>query len=327
MAKLRVGILGAGRIAAIMADTLSKMREAEAYGVASRSLEKAQSFALEHGVSHAYGSYEDMLEDDAIDLVYVATPHNFHHAQGKMCIDHGKPVLMEKPFCVNEKEAEDLLDYAKKHKVFIAEAMWVRYMPMAKTISDLLKKGLIGEPKYMTANLSYAITDKERMTSPELAGGALLDVGVYALNFAYMFFGHEDILDVSATAVKTGLGVDAANSVTITYKDGRMAQLASSMECVGDRMGCIHGTKGFMVVENINNFQSVTVYDNEYRKVLRKKCPRQITGYEYEVKAAKAALKWKKTEVKEMPHEETLRIMHLMDQIRRQIGVKYPFEK
>jgi len=115
--------------------------------------------------------------------------------------------------------------------------------------------------------------------------------------------------------------------VTITYKDGRMAQLASSMECVGDRMGCIHGTKGFMVVENINNFQSVTVYDNEYRKVLRKKCPRQITGYEYEVKAAKAALKWKKTEVKEMPHEETLRIMRLMDQIRRQIGVKYPFEK
>ena len=326
MAKLKVGILGAGRIAATMADTLFKMREAECWGVASRSLKKAQAFALEHGVSHAYASYEDMLKDPEIDLVYVATPHNFHHDHGKMCIAYGKPVLMEKPFCVNEKEAKDLLAYAKKHDVFITEAIWVRYMPMVATISDILKKGLIGEPRYLTANLSYAITDKERLVSPELAGGALLDVGVYAINFAYMFFGYEDILDISATAVRTKLGVDSADSITITYKDGRMAQLAASMECVSDRMGCIHGTGGYLVVENINDFQSVTVYDNEYRKVLRKKCPRQISGYEYEVKAARSALKWRKSECKEMPHKETLRIMRVMDQIRRQIGVKYPFE-
>lgn len=323
--KIRVGIIGAGKIAAVMAETLRKMSKAQPYAIASRDLEKAQAFAFEHGMEMAYGSYEDMLADSKVDLVYIATPHNLHLEHAKMCIDAGKPVLVEKPFCVNEKQAQELLVYAKEKKVFITEAIWVRYLPMYQTIMDTLKSGIIGEPKLLTANLGYEMANKERLVKPELAGGALLDVGIYPLNFAYMVFG-SDIARIKGECTKTELGVDANDSITITYQDGRMAVLNASMLAVSDRQGIVQGTKGFMVVENINNYQSLTVYDENYKKVLHKKCPKQITGYEYEILACRDAIKKKKLECPQMPHIETLKLMHVMDDLRNQMGIKYPFE-
>ncbi len=326
MGKLRVGIIGAGRIAVVMADTLNRMKGATAYAIASRSMEKAQAFAKANNVEVAYGSYEDMLKDPNVDLVYIATPHTAHLENGKMCIDHKKPVLVEKPFCVNEAQAKELLDYAKEKKVFITEAIWTRYMPMRQTIMDVIESGMIGEPKLLTANLGYELTDKERMVDPKLAGGALLDVGIYPLNVAYMFFG-DDIKSVSAHAVMTEKGVDAQDSITLEYNDGRLAVLNTSMVAVSDRKGIVQGTKGFFVVENVNNFQSITVYDNNYKKIMYKKCPKQITGYEYEVKACKKALKKKELSCPDMPHDETLKLMKAMDDIREIIGLKYPCEE
>ena len=163
MAKIKVGIIGAGKIAAVMADTVSRMRGAEMYAVASRSIDKAMEFASIHQVTRPYGSYEDMLSDPAVELVYIATPHPFHYEHARMCIDAGKPVLVEKPFCVNAEEAEELLAYARKKGVFITEAMWVRYMPMAETIQKVIKSGMIGTPRMITANLSYPMLNKERL--------------------------------------------------------------------------------------------------------------------------------------------------------------------
>lgn len=325
MAKMKVGIIGAGKIAAIMADTISRMRGAEMYAVASRSMDKAMEFASIHHVTRPYGSYEDMLSDPAVELVYIATPHPFHFEHAKMCIDAGKPVLVEKPFCVNAKEAEELLSYAKKKGVFITEAMWVRYMPMADTIKKLLKDGVIGTPKMIMANLSYPMLTKERLIKADLAGGALLDVGVYALTFADLFKSSE-VDDIHAVAVMTKEGVDAHDSITIRYKDGSMAVLNTSMQTVGDRKGIIQGTEGVMIIENINNYESITVFDKAYKKKLFKKAPKQITGYEYEIEACKKAIKWHKKECSEMPHETTMLIMKQMDEIRKQIDLKYPFE-
>lgn len=325
MAKIKVGILGAGRIAAIMADTVSRMRGAEMYAVASRNMDKAMEFASIHHVTRPYGSYEDMLSDKAVELVYIATPHPFHFEHAKMCIDAGKPVLVEKPFCVNAKEAEELLSYAKKKGVFITEAMWVRYMPMADTIKKLLKDGVIGTPKMIMANLSYPMLTKERLIKADLAGGALLDVGVYALTFADLFKSSE-VDDIYAVAVMTKEGVDAHDSITIRYKDGSMAVLNTSMQTVGDRKGIIQGTEGVMIIENINNYETITVFDKDYKKKLFKKAPKQITGYEYEIEACKKAIKWHKKECSEMPHETTMLIMKQMDEIRKQIDLKYPFE-
>lgn len=326
MKKLKMAILGAGGIASTMAGTISRMEQVECYAVGSRSLEKAQAFAQKFGFQKAYGSYEELVRDEEVELVYIATPHSEHYENARLCIRHKKPVLCEKAFTANAKQAKELLDYAKKEKVFITEAMWVRYLPMLQTIRAELADGVIGTPAMLTANLGYLISEVPRLQRPDLAGGALLDVGVYPINFARMIFG-DRIVKISSACTYTDSGVDEQDSITLIYEDGKVAQLAASMLGLSDRRGTIYGTKGFMVIENINNFESLTVYDTGYRPVKTIERPEQISGYEYEVEACIRALSEGKLECEEMPHEETLRVMELMDGLREEWGVKFPFEE
>lgn len=326
MKKMKVGILGAGNIAETMARTLKSMRGVQAYAVAAREQERAQAFAGRFDIKKAYGSYEEMLADDKVDLVYIATPHSHHYEHAKLCIDYGKPVLCEKSFTVNAVQAEELFAYAAAKKVFITEAIWPRYMPFLKTIRQVVDSGVIGEPKFLSANLSYPISEVPRIIQKELAGGALLDVGVYTVHFAGMLFGG-DIDSVSAVCTYTDTGVDEQDSITLTYRDGRMAVLNCSMLCRGDRKGMIHGTNGFIVIENINNFESMSVYDVNSKKIASYKRPKQNTGFEYQVAACKEALEKGWLEYPDIPHAETLRIMKLMDTIRSQWGIRYPMEK
>mgnify|MGYP005761997851 CR=1 FL=1 len=323
--KLRVGILSTGNIAATMAETVSCMKEAEVYAVASRSLEKAEAFAERFQIEKAYGSYEEMAADENVDLVYVASPMSEHYENVKMLISHGRNILCEKAFALNEEQAREMLMLAEKKGVLLAEAMWVRYMPMWNTIREVLHSGIIGEPMTVTANLCYLIGNVPRLIRPELGGGALLDVGVYTLNFASMIFGNQ-IEKMVSTAVMTDTGVDAQNSLTLIYPGGKMAILNSSLRVLSDRQGIIYGTKGMAVVENCNNFEKLTVYgpDREILAVYDR--PEQITGYEYEVLACKEAIEKGETECRQMPHKETLEIMTLMDAARRQWGMKYPME-
>lgn len=176
----------------------------------------------------------------------------------------------------------------------------------------------------LTANLGYEIMGKERIVEPALAGGALLDVGIYPLNFAEMVFGAPD--QVHAVGVLSDKGVDLQDSMTLTWKDGKMAVLNAGANCVSDRMGVIYGARGFAVVENINNPQSITVYDAQYRQVERHPCPAQLTGYEYEVTEAARCIEAGALECPSMPHQDTVHMMELMDEIRHQMGVRYPFE-
>ena len=326
MKKLKMAILGAGGIASTMAKTISQMEQVECYAVGSRSLEKAQAFAQKFGFQKAYGSYEELVKDEEVELVYIATPHSEHYENARLCIRHKKPVLCEKAFTANAKQAKELLEYAKKERVFITEAIWVRYMPMLQIIRKELADGVIGTPTMLTANLGYLVSAVPRMQRPELAGGSLLDLGVYPINFALMMFG-DNIAKVSSACTYTDSGVDEQDSITLLYEDGKVAQLAASMLGLSDRRGTIYGTKGFMVIENINNFESLTVYDTNYHEVKTIERPAQISGYEYEVEACIRALSEGKLECEEMPHEETLRVMELMDGLREEWGVKFPFEK
>ena len=325
MKKLKMAILGAGGIASTMAGTISRMEQVECYAVGSRSLEKAQAFAQKFGFQKAYGSYEELVKDEEVELVYIATPHSEHYENARLCIRHKKRVLCEKAFTANAKQAKELLAYAKKEKVFITEAMWVRYLPMLQTIRAELADDVIGTPTMLTANLGYLISEVPRLQRPDLAGGALLDVGVYPINFARMIFG-DRIVKISSACTYADSGVDEQDSITLIYEDGRVAQLAASMLGLSDRRGTIYGTKGFMVIENINNFESLTVYDTGYRPVKKIERPEQISGYEYEVEACICALSEGKLECEEMPHSETLRVMELMDGLREEWGVKFPFE-
>ena len=325
MKNLKMAILGAGGIATMMAKTISQMENVTCYAIGSRSLEKAEAFAQKYGFQKAYGSYEELVKDEEVELVYIATPHSEHFENAMLCIRHKKPVLCEKAFTANAKQAKELLDYARKEKVFITEAIWVRYLPMLQTIRQELADGVIGSPTMLTANLGYLINEVPRLQRPDLAGGALLDVGVYPINFARMIFG-DRIAKISSACTYTDSGVDEQDSITFLYEDGKVAQLAASMLGLSDRRGTIYGTKGFMVIENINNFESLTVYDTNYREVKKIDRPAQITGYEYEVEACMRALSEGKLGCGEMPHEETLRVMELMDGLREEWGVKFPFE-
>ena len=320
-----IGIMGSGNIAGIMAGTINKMKNVRVYAVASRQQVHADVFAGKYGCKKAYGSYADLVADKKVDLIYVATPHSEHYENVKMCLEAGKPVLCEKAFTLNAAQAEELVRIAVEHKVFLAEAMWTRYMPMLTTIREVIGSGIIGEPKTLTANLGYMISDKERLTNRALGGGALLDVGVYTINFALMIFGH-NISKIASCCTFTETGVDEQNAICLQYYDGKAANLNSSMVSLSDRQGIIYGTKGFAVVENINNFESIAVYDKQYKKVASYKCPKQISGYEYEVAACIDAIKCGQIECAQMPHSETLRVMRIMDEIRSQWGMKYPCE-
>lgn len=323
---MNIGILGAGSIARQMAYTISKMDNATNYAIASRDYKKSQEFAKEFRVIKAYGSYEEMIKDPEVELVYIATPHSLHYEHAKLCLNNGKHVLCEKAFTINEKQAEELFEIAKEKNLFITEAIWTRYMPMRKTLDDILESDVIGELHSLTANLGYRINNVPRLVDPNLAGGSLLDVGVYTLNFASMVFGN-NIKDISLTVIKTDTGVDAQNSITLYYENNRMAILHSTMMSRTDRRGIIYGSKGYIEVENINNCEGIKIYSLDGNLIDEYKTPKQITGYEYEVEASIKAIKNGELECIEMPHSETLIIMRLMDKLRNNWGIKYPFEE
>lgn len=321
-----IGILGTGWIADKMATTLAGMTTARAYAVASRTTEKAEKFAANFSIPKAYGNYEALADDPEVDLIYIATPHSHHFENTKMCLLKNKPVLCEKAFTVNTPQAEELIRIANERKVFLAEAIWTRYQPMRQMITEVINSGVIGKLQMLSANLCYPNIALQRMYDPALAGGALLDLGVYVLNFADMFFG-DDIKTMSSHCIKYPTGVDIQESITIEYNDGRIAVLWSSQLAKSDRQGIISGTDGFVIVENVNNPQSYAIYNQDYQLVKKVDCPPQITGYEYQVDCCIRAINQGKIEPDEMPHADTLRIMRQMDALRKEWGVKLCDEK
>ena len=323
---MNVGILGAGVIATSMATAINGLDDSVvAYAVAARDLGRAQEFAKKWGFEVAYGSYEEMLNDPKVDLVYIATPHSHHFEHTKLCIEHGKPALVEKAFTANAKQAKELIALAEEKKVFLTEAIWTRYMPSRKLIDDVIQSGIIGDVSLVMANLSYTIDGVERLVDPALAGGTLLDLGVYPINFASMVLG-DDIEDISGTCTYCSTGVDCQESIVIRYKDGRLASLAASMNAASHRLGQITGTKGYIQCTNINNVEKIEVYDFEHKLIKEVPVPKQINGYEYEVLACQRVLAEGGLECEEMPHSETIRIMEWMDKLRADWGIKYPFE-
>ena len=322
---MNIGIIGAGGIAVSMAKTLKGMDNAERYAIASRTPAKAEKFASEHGFEKAYGSYEELVKDDKVDLVYIATPHSEHYDNALLCIENGKAVLCEKAFTINAEQAMKLKKAASEKGVFLTEAIWTRYMPSRRIIDELLQSGIIGRPDTLTADLSYVIHDKKRLTDPALAGGALLDIGIYGINFALMHFG-KDIDRIDSSVSMTDTGVDGRESITIHYKDGRIAVLTHSIYSRSDRKAMIHGDKGYMIVENINDPTEANVYDTEDNLIKHIDMPEQITGYEYEVYESLECIREGRTESRSMPLDETVYMMKVMDGIRKDWGLVYPQE-
>lgn len=323
---MKFGILATGPMAQTFTDTLAKMAEVELYAVASRSLDKAIAFKQKNNFEKAYGSYLELVEDPNVEIVYIVTPQNTHFDLMKMCIEHNKPVLCEKAFTLNANQAKEIKRLANEKKVFVAEALWPRYMPSRKIIDDAISSGIIGTPKVLTGNLSYIIYMNKRIVDINLGGGALLDVGVYGLNFALMHFG-ENIVKIDSSCQFTETGVDGQESITLHYADGRMANLTHGIYSRSDRKGMIWGDKGYLVIENINNPSSVDAYDTSDKLLKHYEIPNQISGYEYEIQECIDCIKQGKIESDSIPLKDSITLMETMDKIRNIWGLEYPQEQ
>jgi predicted dehydrogenase len=322
---LRVGIIGTGWIAEKAAVTLDGLTDCEAYAVASRTQEKADAFAEKWKVKKAYGSYSELIADPSVDLVYVGTPHSHHYDVTREALLAGKPCLVEKAFMANHRQAKEIVELARGRKVFLAEAIWTRYQPVVAMMRELISSR-IGTPRLVTATLGYSMGDKPRIMRADLCGGALLDLGVYALNFVRMFF-DADIVSLTGQCVKSQTGMDLTNTMTLVLSDGVLCNLQSSAACVGDNIGVIAGTEGNLIIDNINNPQKITVNGPDRTYIETIHVPQQITGYEYQFMVCRQALIDGLLEPREMPLEETLYIMELMDGLRKEWGVKYPMDE
>lgn len=319
---VQMGFIGAGAIAVKMANTIKEMDTVNRYAVSSRDIDRAQEFAKEHGFEKAYGSYEEMLKDPKVELIYIATPHSHHYAHVKMCLEAGKHVLCEKPFTVTSKQAEELFKMAEEKGLLLTEALWTRYMPSRKMIDDIIKSGVIGEVTALTAVLSYELHEINRLWDPALAGGALMDLGVYLIHFARMVMG-TNITDIHSHAVMQQ-GVDITDSMTLVFDENKTATLQSCQVAISDRLGCIFGTEGYIRVLNVNNPEEIRVFDKDYNEIGVYIPEKQITGYEYEVSACVKAIQEGKTECEEIPHSETVEVLKIMEDMRKSWGYEIP---
>ncbi len=313
---MKVGIIGAGNIAKTLTKTMQQMKDVEVYAISSRSKEKAEEFRREFSLFKAYGSYEELVNDEEVEMVYIATPHSRHYEHMKLCIEHKKAVLCEKAFTFNSEEARGIAELAREKQVYVAEAIWTRYMPSRKIIDEVISSGIVGKISMMTCNLAYDIDDKERIIRPELAGGALLDLGVYGLNFIVMHFG-KNIERMDVSVVKTETGVDGKLNISLIYKDKFMAVSTHGIYGCSDKKGIFYGEKGYIVVNNINNPESIDVFDDKNELIKHISFPEKISGYEYQITETVNCIREGKLESSSMPLSESVYMMELMDEIKR----------
>lgn len=326
MGKIRWGILATGGIARKFAEDLKHVPDAEAVAVGSRSRESAEAFAKEFGIPKAYGSYEELARDPDVDIVYVASLHPGHKEHALLCLREGKAVLNEKPFTVNAAETEELIRTARSLGLFLMEAMWTRYLPAIRKVREWIREGRIGEVRSMNANFGYdGIRDVEgRLLNPHKAGGALLDVGIYPVSFASMIFGRQPE-QIASRAFIGETGVDEHNAMLFAYPEGRHATLQSAVQLQLNNFCDIFGTKGRIHIPNFWMARSATLETNDGEKE-HYAYDGERFGYAFEAEEAGRCLKEGLTESPDMPLDETLAIMRTMDEIRRQWGLRYPFE-
>ena len=326
---IRFSILGAGHIAgktATAAAYLAGRGELALRAVASRDPARGAALANRFGFETSFGSYRELAEDPATDLVYVATPNTFHAAHAKLCLEHGKHVLCEKPFTANAAEAEEVLALARERGLFCGEAMWLRFLPASRAIGEALRAGRIGKPRMIEAVFEVPVADKARIREPALGGGALLDLGVYPLAFALLHFG-TDYADVTGRATLLPTGVDDQSAFSLGWADGRIAALACSATAAGGAGGRIVGTAGSIEVPMLvrcEGFRISPFGGGAAEDVAR---PFECNGYEYELRAAARAVEAGLPECPEAPHEATLAAMRAMDALRALWGVRFPCDE
>ena len=324
--KIGWGILGAGGISSAFAKDLKLVEGAELTAVAARSADKAEAFAAQYGAARSYGSYEELLRDPDVDVVYIGTLHPWHEKQAIACLEAGKAVLCEKPFTMNAAEARNVVRVAREKKLFAMEAMWTRFLPPIVQVREWLKQNLIGEVQLVKADSGFDVgwQPEGRLLNKELGGGALLDAGIYPVSFASMIFGEQPIKVMSSAAIGE-TGVDERFSLLLEYAGGRTAALNGAVRLNLQKDAYIYGTKGYIHVPDflfgreahlhVNGAEAQHVADD-----------RTYAGYRDEAQEVTDCLRSGRLESEIMPLDETVRIMETLDRARAPWGLVYPTE-
>ena len=324
--KIRWGLIGLGWISRKFANGLAFAPDAEIYAVASRSQEKAEAFGAEYGATKCYGSYQDLANDPNVDVAYIGTPHNYHLTHTLLCLNAGRNVLCEKPFAVNAGEARVMIDCAREKNLFLMDAFWTRYFPAMGKLRELLADKVIGDVMLVQADFGGRgpVLPQKRHFNLDLAGGALLDVGSYCLQFASMVYGKQP-KDIVSQYTIGSTGVDELSVLVFKYSDYEMATLTSAIRLGTPHEARIMGTKGYIAIPDF-------WHPSEFTVVISGQEPNTFRfefegeGFQFEAIEVGNCIRAGMTESAIYPLDETLAIMETMDRIRASWELRYPFE-
>lgn len=320
------GILGTGKIAAKFADDLRHVPGAALTAVGSRTAESAEAFGRRFRIPRRHASYEALVRDPAVDVVYVSTPHPLHAANSRLALEAGKPVLCEKPFTLNAAQAAELIALARRRGLFLMEAMWMRFRPALVEARRILAEGELGDLRLLSADfgLRFAFDPAGRLFAPELGGGALLDLGVYPVSLASMVFGRPaSIVSLAAMGLT---GVDEQSGIVLRYAGGQIASLYAAMGADTPTEAWLTGTRGRLYFHPpFYRTNDLTLYRDGRRP---RRIHRRLTGngLHYQALAVMECLRQGRLECATMPLDESLAVMETLDAIRAQWGLRYPGE-
>jgi dihydrodiol dehydrogenase / D-xylose 1-dehydrogenase (NADP) len=325
--RLGWGILGTGKAAHLFAEGLSAVEGAEIRAVASRSGERAAGFAQEFSVPRHYGSYEALIEQNDIDVVYVATPHCDHLSNTLACLDHGRHVLCEKPLALNARQAAEMIGTARREKLFLMEAMWMLTLPAMQKLSETVRLGHIGEIRLVRTVYSFSAEPglHKRLFSLDCGGGALMDIGVYGIAFAQQIFGQAPV-EIAGLADMGESGVDERSIVNLRFHNGALANILSSIRDDWNMEGVIQGSEGFIRVPGKISRIKEFVLTPVHGQVQRFRFDTLGNGYSYEAVEVGRCLREGKLESKMVPLEESVAVLRTMDRIRERWNLRFPGE-
>jgi predicted dehydrogenase len=325
--KVRWGILGTGTVAKLFAGALDGLEDAELAAVGSRTQAGAEAFGEQFPVSRCHGSYEALVSDPDVDVVYVATPHSLHCEHTVLALRSDKPVLCEKPFAINACQAEEMIRCARQREIFLMEAMWNRFFPLMARLRELLNAGAIGEPRILTADFGFRadFEPESILFDRKYGGGSLLDVGVYGVSLSSMLFGPPVTIKGSAHIGSTG--VDEASALILEFPAGELAVLHSALRVETPQEAIVTGSKGRIRLTSPwwKPSEMVVECQGDAPETLRFPC--DGNGYSYEAEAVMQCLRTSRLESELMPLDESLQVMQTLDRARSELGLRYPMEE
>jgi predicted dehydrogenase len=324
--KIKWGILGCGKIAHKFASDLALSDSGVLHACASRNEDQAREFAHKYGAKVYFDNYLSLAACDEVDVIYIATPHSFHGEHTLLCIKHYKHVLCEKPMGLNEKQVKTMISEAKKHQVFLMEAMWTAFLPAIQGAVKMIHTGLLGDIRHMKADFGFqaGFDPQSRLFNPDLAGGSLLDIGIYPLFISLLVAGYPEYVQSMVHLATTG--VDDECAIQLQYASGATASLYSTITCHTDTVCEIFGTKGKITIPKRFHEQDHFYLQLNGQEPTVVTCGKTGLGYYHEIEHVNDCIRKNITESKVMTHGLSQQLIKLMDEIRKQSGLVYPSE-